>query len=369
MSKEIVKIRILVVAGSSGGHIFPALGFLDTLKERNRDIDVLLVLPKKNIMKQVGSLGYKTRYVALSSFKLTLDFKVFGSIFNLLKGSLESLFIVSIFKPDIVVGFGSFTSFPFIMLAWLFRINNLIHEQNVIPGKANKFLARFADRIAVSFAETKDHFKSYPKKIIVTGNPIRKAIDRIDRNKALDYFNFSRDKFTMLVMGGSQGSHRINMAFLKAASQIPDKSKFQVIHLSGAHDYDSLKQGYKDSKVNIRLFGFLDAMQYAYSACDLALSRAGATTISEIIFFKLPAIIIPYPFAFKHQLDNAEILKKNGSAIVIQDEALDDIEALKQKLDEFINDTDRIRMMRLGYDAFPAAEASNLLVDEVLHLM
>jgi UDP-N-acetylglucosamine--N-acetylmuramyl-(pentapeptide) pyrophosphoryl-undecaprenol N-acetylglucosamine transferase len=170
-------------------------------------------------------------------------------------------------------------------------------------------------------------------------------------------------------MGGSQGSHRINTAFLKAASQITNKSELQVIHLSGLKDYEWLKQGYKDFNVNIRLFSFLDVMQYAYSACDLALSRAGATTMSEIIFFRLPAIIIPYPFAYKHQLDNARILKKRGSAIIIQDKALDDIGALKQTLEEFMNNTDRIKMMRSRYDNFPVAEASNLLVDEVLHLM
>jgi UDP-N-acetylglucosamine--N-acetylmuramyl-(pentapeptide) pyrophosphoryl-undecaprenol N-acetylglucosamine transferase len=369
MVRKSEKKRILVVAGSSGGHIFPALAFLDTLKQRHKELDLLLVLPKRNIIKELDSLGHKTRCIALSSFPLTLDFKIFGSILNLLKGSLESLFTLLIFKPDIVVGFGSFTCVPFIMFAWLFRIDNLIHEQNVICGRANRFLVRFTDRIAVSFAETKERLRNYQKKIVVIGNPIRKGLTRIEKNEALDYFGFARDKFTILVMGGSQGSHRVNTAFLKAAAQLMDKSKFQVIHLSGVQDYDLLKEAYGGLNISNRLFSFLGAMQYAYSASDLVLSRAGATTISEVIFYRLPAIIIPYPFAQQHQLENAAILEKMGSAVIIKDEALDDIGAFKESLEGLINNRDRIKMMRSRYDAFPAAEAGNLLVEEVLHSM
>ncbi|MFH1640975.1 MAG: glycosyltransferase, partial [Candidatus Omnitrophota bacterium] len=246
---------------------------------------------------------------------------------------------------------------------------NLIHEQNVVCGRANRLLLRFADKIAVSFPETSEYLERYRKKIVVTGNPMRKDLSRIDKNKALDYFSFDKKKFTILVMGGSQGSHRVNTAFLKAVSKIPDKSRLQVIHLSGAEDYGSLKEAYKGLNINAELFGFLASMQYAYSACDLVLSRAGATTISEIIFYRLPAIIIPYPFAYQHQLDNAKILEKKGLAIIIQDEALDNIDGLKRALEGFVNDSDRIKMMRARYDSFPSVEAGNLLINEALPLM
>lgn len=360
-------MKILVITGASGGHIFPALGFLDTLKEKHKNIDTLLILPKNNITNQIGEFEYKLNYISVSSIKLNLDFSNFMAIFNFFKGSLESIAILLKFKPDIVVGFGSLACIPMLIFAWAFRIKTLIHEQNVIPGRANRFLGLFSDRIAVSFAETKDYFEKYKRKVVFTGNPIRKELVRIDKDKALNFFGFSEDKFTILIMGGSQGSHRINQEFLRAISTMSDKLGFQVIHLAGRRDYDLLQYSYKDLNINSRLFSFFQSMEYAYSASDLVISRAGASTIAEIIFFGLPAIIIPYPFAYKHQMANAGALEKIGSAIIIKDNELDG-DILRQIIESLINNPQRIKNMRSRYDSLLRADANTIFTDNVLSL-
>lgn len=360
-------MKILAITGASGGHIFPALGFLDTLKNRDKNLDTLLVLPKKSLTNQRENLAHKLNYVSISTIKLGFAFKNLASILRFFKGALESIFILSEFRPDIVVGFGSLVCIPMILFAWLFRRKTLLHEQNVIPGRANRFLAKFADKIAISFAETGDYFKDYKRKVILTGNPMRKELKRIDKNKALSFFEFKSDKFTLLVMGGSQGSHRINLGFLRAVSAISDKSGFQVIHLAGPRDHDLLKDGYRALNINFHLFNFLEPMQFAYSACDLVVSRAGAATVAEIILFGLAAIIIPYPFAYMHQTSNARVLENIGSGIIIQDNALSS-DMLSKNIEHLLNNPERLKAMRSCYNNFSFPNANDLLADAVLSL-
>lgn len=359
-------VRILVVAGASGGHIFPALGFLDTLKYKP-GIETLLILPRISIRNHTQDFGYKINFISICPIKLSLNFKNLAAILKFLKGSLESIFILLGFRPDIVVGFGSLTSIPMVMFARLFRIKTLIHEQNVIPGRANRFLAKFTDIIAISFLETKDYFKAQRKKIAFTGNPMRKVLNRIDKQRALEFFGFSDNKFTMLVMGGSLGSHKVNIQFLNALSMISNKLKLQIVHLSGIKDYDLLTRRYKDLDVSVKLFSFLEAMQYAYSACDLILSRAGATTVAEIIYFGLPAIIVPYPYAYKHQLSNAKILENKGCALIIPDSQLS-AQVLKKTIEGFLNNPGTLNEMRSRYNGFARLNASSMLVEQALSL-
>lgn len=360
-------MRTLVATGSSGGHIFPALSFLESLKESDKKLETLLVLPKAGIKPKVLPKGCKVEYISIKPIRLNLNSKSLIALFKLLQGSLESLILLLKFKPDIVVGFGSIASLPMLFFAWVFRIKTLIHEQNVVPGRANRLLAKFVDKVAVSFAQTRDYLKIDPKRLAVTGNPIRRQLKRIEKKEALSFFGFSQNKFTVLVMGGSQGSHNINTAFLKAVSQIKNNGNLQVIHLAGEKDQALLRQGYNNLQVSLKLLAFLEDMQYAYNAADLAICRSGATTIAELINFQLPAIIIPYPFAYAHQLQNARILEKTGSAIVISDNDLGG-GLLQRTLESLLQDTIKLDNMRLGFKNKAGIPAGVLLVREAVSL-
>lgn len=359
-------MRVLVVSGPSGGHIFPAQGFLDALLEKDKAADALLVLPQRaGLSLRIAPRSWKVKYIASPSISLSLSLKNLACALALIKSSLENLFLLLAFKPDIVVGFGSIDSVSLILLAWMLRIKTLIHEQNVLLGRANRLLAKFADKIAVSFVQTGDYLKIDPKKVVFTGNPLRRELKRVERRRALDFFGFSDDKLTLLVMGGSRSSHKINTCFEQAFFLMPARSKLQVIHIAGANDFACLSEKYQVLGTQVKLFVFLEQMQYAYSVCDLAVSRAGATSISELAFFELPAVIIPYPFAYKHQLNNAKAIEELGAAVIIEEERLD-AQRLCAVLSGLIANPDKLRQFRLNYKGVLRSNSADLLAKEVL---
>jgi UDP-N-acetylglucosamine--N-acetylmuramyl-(pentapeptide) pyrophosphoryl-undecaprenol N-acetylglucosamine transferase len=294
-----------------------------------------------------------------------LNLRNIAAIFNFLRGSLESLLILMRFHPDIVVGFGSIACIPLVLLAWVFRMKTVIHEQNVIAGLANKVMSAFTDKIAISFVKTKEYLSRYQNKLVLTGNPLRKELILVEKNKALDFFQFKPDKYTILVSGGSQGSSSINKEFLQAISRLSAQFDFQVIHLAGANDYAQVKNAYENLNITSRVFGFFKDMQYAYSAADLAVCRAGAITITELMFFKLPAVICPYPYAYQHQRANAEVLKTMGSAIIIEDSRLQEGK-LTETIKSVFLDPAKLKNMRHAYNNITVTSTNELLVDAVM---
>jgi UDP-N-acetylglucosamine--N-acetylmuramyl-(pentapeptide) pyrophosphoryl-undecaprenol N-acetylglucosamine transferase len=360
-------MKIIVVAGASGGHIYPALAFLESLKDGKVVTEALLVLPLRSIKADFNSSGYQIKYISSARASFSLSLKNIISIFHSLKGFWESLCIFLKFKPDIVVGFGSIDSIAMVMLAWFFRAKVLIHEQNVIPGKANKFLAKFADCLAISFPESRRYFDLPAGKLALTGNPIRQGLKRLSKEEALRPFSLEKNKFTILVMGGSQGSQNINSAFLKVAAQLKDRSKLQVIHLLGRGDCQEASQIYKKMDIKAKVFNFFSSMEFAYSAADLAICRTGATTIAELIHFTLPAVLMPYPDVSVHQLENAEILREKGAGVIINEAELKG-DRLKELLESYLNNPDRVLTMRAQYAGLFESDAANELIKLVRSL-
>lgn len=359
--------RVIVVAGKSCGHIYPALSFIDALKERYKDAEVLLILPKENAIKNKREFNYQVKYISLLPLRRWKDIGNIKCFSKLIKAGFQAIFIISEFNPNAVIGFGSLISVPFIMCSWLFRVKTFIHEQNVACGRANRFLAKFCDKIAISFIDSKRYLAVNENKIVITGNPLRKELTNIDKNKALEFFGWDQNKFTILVMGGSQGAHSINEEFLKCMILMKGKFNLQVIHLCGNIDYDVLTKGYKDLGINFKVFTFLEQMHYAYSVSDLVVSRAGAISVSEIAYFKIPAIFVPYPYAYEHQLSNAMALKEKGCAIVISQKEFN-AEGLRVILGPLITDTKKLKNMRLAFEGIPKYNAAESLVKEVMPL-
>jgi UDP-N-acetylglucosamine--N-acetylmuramyl-(pentapeptide) pyrophosphoryl-undecaprenol N-acetylglucosamine transferase len=360
-------MKVLAITGTSGGHIFPALAFLDSIKKSDPTGNTLLVLPKDIQARNLERFGYQINYINAVTLKPNFSLRNVLSGIEFLKCWLRSFSILTNFKPEVVVGFGTLNSVPLIILAWLFRIKTIIHEQNVLPGRANRLLAKFVDRIAISFEQSRKYFKTSLRKVIFTGSPLRKELELIDKDTALRFFNFNRDQITILVMGGSQGSHSINSAFMNALNILARSFRLQVIHLSGSKDYDCLINLYRKTNVDYRLFSFFEKMQYAYSAADLLISRSGATTISEVILYQIPAILIPYPYAYKHQLSNARILEDVGAAVIIQDDLLAS-GILAKNLDSLLTQKNKLQEMHLAYRNLEALKSNGLLAQEALSI-
>ncbi len=357
-------MKILAVAGASGGHIFPALSFLDLPEDYIHKHNILLVLPSRSLGMDFRLKAGDIKFV--ESVKVSLrGFKPAQAV-CLIRSFLQSLKIFSDFRPDIVVGFGSADSVFLIMLGWLLRARTVIHEQNVLPGRANLFLSRFVDRIAISFPETERYFPVSEVKIVLTGNPIRKSLIRMDKKKARKFFGLDEGVFTILVMEGSQGSCHINRSFLNSLKFMRGNN-FQVIHIAGKGFADSIGSAYVDIGVKGKVFGFLREMEFAFSAADLVLARSGATTVTELIHFKLPSILSPYPFAREHQLENARVLSSKGCAIIIDDCELDSC-VLSDTLKSFMDNPGKIEALRMGFKDFPEVNAAEGLRKQVLSL-
>jgi len=354
-------MKVLAVTGASGGHIYPALGFLERLKKEIPTAEALLVLPSRSIKAGFSSVGYGIKYVTSAKLSFSLSPKSVIAFLSFIRGAWEGLLIILKFKPDVVVGFGSIDSVPLVMAAWFLRIKTIVHEQNVLPGKANRFLARFADKVAVSFPQSDRYLGSFKGKITLTGNPLRQALRRMGREEALGLLGLDKDKFTILVMGGSQGSRRINAAFLEAIGLIKTRSSLQAVHILGKEECALARESYNKLGVKAGVFNFTDSMEIVYNAADLAITRAGATTISELIYFRLPAILVPYPFAYSHQFENAKVLEEKSAGIIIRDEELT-AGLLEGLIDGFIRGPERLALMRKRYEDIPGFDASGNLV-------
>jgi UDP-N-acetylglucosamine--N-acetylmuramyl-(pentapeptide) pyrophosphoryl-undecaprenol N-acetylglucosamine transferase len=290
------------------------------------------------------------------------------SLIKSLSGVAESLAIILRFQPQVVVGFGGYATFPLVFFAKILGKKTIIHEQNVVAGLANRCLAAFADKIALSFNQTRVYFIKYNDKAVFTGNPLRRDFSVLSKKEALDFLGLSEDRFTVLVMGGSQGSSKINTVILQVLMKMQDKINIQLIHLSGSGDFARLEASYKKIGIPFKLAAFLKPMHYAYSAADLAVTRSGATTVTELIFFRLPAIIIPYPFAYQHQLANARILSDKGAAILIADSALTP-DLLEEVITGLMRNRNKVNEMRLRYQNIAAESYQSELSQLALSLL
>ncbi|MEW6074944.1 MAG: UDP-N-acetylglucosamine--N-acetylmuramyl-(pentapeptide) pyrophosphoryl-undecaprenol N-acetylglucosamine transferase [Candidatus Omnitrophota bacterium] len=360
-------MRVLIFTGSSGGHMFPAFGFIDALQAKYPLIETLLVLPRKSLEEWAKKRSYPYKVIEVSSFGLARGMRNANTFLQLCISVPKIIFLLFTFRPAVVVGFGGLSTIPAIMLGRFLGIKTLIHEQNVLPGRANGFLAVFADAIAVSFEETASHFAHFNKKLVLTGLPLRKELTRIDKKEALEFFGMNESLVTILVLGGSQGSHRVNIAFLRAVSGLMRKDGIQIIHICGPLDCSALNEAYDKECIPARVFDFFEKMQFALSACDMVVSRAGASTIAELMRYELPAILIPYPFARKHQAENARHLQTIGAAVCIEETAMLESE-LKDSIASFISDKERLMRMRYAYRKTVYRDGGNLLSEAVRSL-
>lgn len=355
-------LKVLVVTGSSGGHIFPAVSFIDSFMRSYPCSEMLLVLPSNNTAGALKNCTCARAYLAITSLRLRFNRTAVYGFFRICAASWKSAQLIIRFRPDIVVGFGTLACIPVFFTAWLFRIKTLLHEQNVLPGKANKVLAVFADAIAVSFEKTKSCWIQYTRKVEVTGNPLRKELVMQDKSLSREFFGLDKGCFTILVAGGSQASKTINAVFLQAIRRLRQKNiSFQVLHLAGEADGGFLAAEYAKLNIFARVLSFCDTMERAYSAADCAVTRAGATTVFELMRFALPAILIPYPYAHDHQLANAQVLADAQAAIVVEEKELTS-EKLAGAIEQMITDRESRDHMGKAVARLEPKDAADKLV-------
>ncbi|MCD4779341.1 MAG: UDP-N-acetylglucosamine--N-acetylmuramyl-(pentapeptide) pyrophosphoryl-undecaprenol N-acetylglucosamine transferase [Candidatus Omnitrophica bacterium] len=323
-------MKIVIGAGGTGGHLIPAIVLAKHLRRLGHDISFV------GAAKSDGSLITKSGFiyyrVAGEGFQSRRWLNRTYVVFTLFKGLLSSVSILRHLKPQVLIGFGGYGSIPAVLGGRLLRIPCMIHEQNVIPGKANRLLVKFVQGIAISFAQTAEHING--AKVIVTGCPCHAdECDGVSDKKGLyQFFKLSPDKPTILVFGGSQGSHFINKMFLETIADVHKEKGVQVIHISGTDDYPWLKKAYDENGIPVALFSFFDKMNDAYGVADVIVARAGAVTVSEILSFNKSALLIPYPYAAEgHQKMNGLVLERKGLGKVLEEKDITE-ESFKEHL-------------------------------------
>lgn len=359
-------MKVLIACGGTGGHIFPGISLAQELRARDGVKDIILVGTSHLLERKIfGSSGL--RYAIIPTAKLAINpFKFLIFLIKFTVASLKSVWLLLKFDPDVVVGFGGYASFPMCVFAALFGKRLFIHEQNYLPGLANKIVSDFATAVAVSFRETERFFK---KRVVCVGNPIRKQLLKDDKENALKSFGLSLEKFTILVMGGSQGSHRINMlvADLMGLLKDEDKKQIQIIHIAGTRDYSIVCDRYKGRDLETKVYDFVYDIGLAYRAVDLVISRAGATVIFEIAALGLPSILIPYRYAGGHQYYNARAIEKEGGAIVLDEMNLTPA-ILKDRIFELKNNRARLNTMSECAERFSVPDAAKRLADYIFEI-
>lgn len=316
------KLKFILSGGGTGGHIYPAIAIANELKNRFPDCEILFVGAKDKMeMQKVPQAGYpiKGLWIAGIQRRLTLDNMMFP--FKLMDSLLKSRKIVKQFKPNVAIGTGGFASGPLLKAAGSAGVPTVIQEQNSYPGITNKWLSGNASKICVAY-ENLERF--FPKeKMVFTGNPVRQDLIDIKGKKKerKDYFNLDPDKKVLLVLGGSLGSRRINQLIAKELVNFISQD-VQVIWQCGKFYIEEYK--HFSEKENVQVTAFIDRMDLAYAAADVIISRAGASSVSELCLVGKPVIFIPSPnVAEDHQTKNAKAIVDKNGALMMKENELD----------------------------------------------
>ncbi len=309
-------MKILIVAGGTGGHLYPGIALARALVGH----EVIFAVRRGDLGREIlVKEGFAVEEMTGQGLPRALSIRIFTFPFKFLWGWIESAWLLKRIHPDQLVGMGGYLSVPLVMTAHLLGIKTLLHEQNVFPGLANRFLSRFADSVAVSFPASADHFKD--KKVWVSGLPIRPEIGQIDQTTGRRNFGLGMEVPTFLIFGGSLGAQRLNNVVMEAWPLLLKKGLvFQVLHITGTKDFERVEKLYRGLSFGAKVLPYCHQMADAYAAADAVVCRAGASTVAELLAVKRQALLVPYPHASNnHQLFNAEVIQKAGLGQVVLD--------------------------------------------------
>lgn len=316
-------LRVIVSGGGTGGHIFPAVSIANAIKAEYPDAEILFVGAEGRMeMQRVPAAGYKIIGLPIAGFDRKNLLKNVVVLYKIAKSQWKARKIIKEFKPHVVVGVGGYASGPTLKTAGQMGIPTLIQEQNSYAGVTNKLLAKSAKKICVAYDGMERFFPA--EKIIKTGNPVRQNLldAKVTKAEATESFGLDPKKRTVLVIGGSLGARTVNESILQHIEDIREAKDVQFIWQTGKYYSEEIHMALakEDPVENMKVTDFISNMDNAYAAADLVISRAGASSISELCLLKKPCILVPSPnVAEDHQTKNALALSTKGAAIFVKD--------------------------------------------------
>lgn len=351
-------MRLIVTGGGTGGHLFPALAVATAIRDRYPDGEVLFIGTSRQIDNQVlAEQEFRREVITFSGIKGLGLAGLFHAATRLPIALVQALSILRDFRPDLVFAVGGYVTVPVLVAARMLRVPICIHEQNSVPGLANRVGGRLAKKICISlpcrppFAEAKT---------VMTGNPVRREILAAARQKK----SWTGGTCTLLVLGGSQGARRVNELVLDAVRILKGKGmEIRMIHQTGPADAKKVRSGYAKMGVQAQVGAFFKNMAKAYTLADLVISRAGATTLAELAVMGLPAVLIPYPHAADdHQTTNAGYYERGGGVVVAGEASLD-AGRLAAMVGELLAEPKTIRIKAMAMRALGRPDATEKIVD------
>ncbi|MEM7250449.1 MAG: undecaprenyldiphospho-muramoylpentapeptide beta-N-acetylglucosaminyltransferase [Pseudomonadota bacterium] len=342
-------LRIMIAAGGTGGHVFPALAVAEALTAHGCRVGWLGT--RRGLESRVvASAGFELFYIAAAGLRGKQIGRLLTAPFMLLWALMQALVAIARFRPDAVLGMGGYVAGPSGLAAWLLRRPLLIHEQNAVAGMTNRVLTRFAARVMEAFPGS---FKDARVQAELTGNPVRATIAQsMERHRSAP-----SDQLSLLVFGGSQGAAVLNERVPLAMAALSAPRPVHICHQAGRGEVGTTQARYHDVGVEANVVEFIDDMDAAYQEADLAICRSGAMTVAELAIVKLPAILVPFPFAVDdHQTHNAKQLSDSGAAIILSGEDFN-AENVAKTLDQLIERPAELALMaqRAGECAKPGA--------------
>src|SRR3972149_1385240 len=355
------RFKFLFAGGGTGGHLFPAVAVAEKIKAILPEADILFVGAKTRIEGRfVPKLGFKFKPIWIKGFsrRISMDNLLFP--LKLIVSLVQSVIINLKFRPSVAIGTGGYVAGPAIWGSSLVGAKIILIEQNSYPGVTTKLLQNYADEIHLSYEDSKKFFRN-GRKLYMTGNPVRENLVRINKSDALQKFGLNPQKKTLLILGGSLGASSINSVVASNLKSIINLD-IQVIWQTGIAYYEK----YKDlSSERVWISAFIENMNDSYSACDLVLARAGATSIAEILFLGVPAILVPSPnVAENHQLFNVKSLADKGAALMLEDKDLN--EKFVSEIKSSLFDDSRLSQMSQIAKQLSKPEATSVIAQNAI---
>ena len=366
-------MQIVLTAGGTGRHLFPLVPVARKLKEKlGTDIELMYIGYALEIEKKaMADENIPAKFVMAGKMRRYFSFLNFLDFFKVPIGFFQSLFFLLKFMPDVVFAKGGYVSFPVVLAAWCYRIPILIHESDATPGASNQILAKFSNRIAISYPSEYNYFPV--TKTVMTGNPIREEVFAGNAEGARKYFNLTESKPTILVLGGSQGSRTVNNAIIEILPKLLPIA--QIIHQTGENNFTEVvrmagEQGVKPGHDGYCPVKFLEGelLPNSFAAANLVISRAGANSIAEIAANGKPSIFIPLEHsANNHQRLNAYKIAEIGGALVLEETNLGE-NILMEKIEKILFDSELSRTMSEKVKAFYHSDAPDKIAEGLIEL-
>lgn len=366
------KVKVILSGGGTGGHIYPALTIADQIKKLCPDADISFVGTQQGLEKDIiPRYGYPLKFIEVAGFKRSLSLDTLRSVGKLFEGLYDAWQIIKKEKPDLVIGTGGYVCGPIVFMAAMHGIPCCIQEQNAMPGVTNKILSRYVRKVFLGYKEAGKYFPGKAE-LVYTGNPIRTEILQHERLAAIKELGLDPEKKTILVSGGSRGARSINTAMLEAELALSGRQEVQVLHATGDVNYEKYMQEItKGGGVgeNIIIKPYLHNMPVALAAADLAVFRAGAIGLAELMAKGVPSVLVPYPYATaNHQEFNARAVEAKGAARVILDKELNG-ERILEAIEHLLVHAKELEKMQAAAKSLGKPQAAETIAEQALALI